>query len=77
MHLREGAIKQYAAKNNQEINRNKIVNNIEILYKCNNKRELEIAAAILILDLKPEINIQCKRMGGTLKLYGTFKSKKI
>ena len=69
MHLQDGAIKQFSNEHNLPLNRDIIEKNTVILMHCSNKKQLEIAEALFILQKKTQINIQCKRMGGVLKLY--------
>ena len=69
MHLQDGAIKQYCNEQNKRLQRQTLVDNTTIIMKCNDKKRLEIAEALLIIEQKPLINIQSKRMGGKLKLY--------
>ena len=68
-HLYNGSIKDHMLAVHNEIVTHEIINNTKILSRKQTKQELLINEALLIKDIKPEINIQSQSFTNILKIF--------
>ena len=70
MHAQIGSIKKHLnEKHNIQVRKNDMVKNVEILGKSNNVSYLRMLEAVLIKDLKPNLNSQEEGCDKLLKVF--------